>query len=106
MFICMCIHAYIYIHTNIYIYIIVYIHIFTDILKHTHTHSHTQIASSKEGAIFDPAAAFSIVPVIIYTISITVLNQIYRIIAEKLTDLENRRLARDYQIPCFFHFLV
>jgi len=83
-----------------------YIQIFTDIFILTHTHSHTQTALAKEGALFDPAGAFSIVPVIIYAISITVLNKIYRIIAVKLTDLENHRLARDYQVPPFFHFLV
>eukprot|EP00802_Teleaulax_amphioxeia_P022221 Tamp_22644.p2 GENE.Tamp_22644~~Tamp_22644.p2 ORF type:complete len:197 (+),score=22.03 Tamp_22644:353-943(+) len=37
------------------------------------------------------------VPVIIYSLVIMMLNKAYRQIAEYLTDLENHRLARDYE---------
>ena len=53
-------------------------------------------ALARPGAIFDPSGSLALAPVILYSMTIMLVNKVYRRIAEKLTDLENHRLERNH----------
>lgn len=62
---------------------------------------------SAPGAIFDPNqerywGAFGYIPVLFHTLVVRGLNQAYRWVAEKLTQIENHRLAEDFENSLIF----